>query len=452
MNILIQNGTIVTAEATIQADILTKDGKISDIGTNLIIPADTKTINAFGKYVIPGAIDPHVHMQLPTPAGPSSDNFLSGSIAALYGGTTTILDFVTPHKGQSLTDALELRKLEASNALTDYSFHVSPVEWRSSTEDEIKECISRGITSFKVYLAYKNTVGLKDHDLFKVLKVVGKTGGLVTVHCEMGDEIDLMRNKFVSENKTAPEFHALSRPAIFEADAVRNVIDMAKLAHCPVYIVHVSSHLSLKHIAEAQKNGQVVFAETCPHYLLLDDFVYKGDFSHTAKYVISPPLRKKEDQQALWDAVSDGTVKTAGTDHCPFNLEQKAAGIDDFRNIPNGAGGVEHRLALMFTYGVLTNKITLNQWVDLCSAQPANIFGLKTKGNIAVGSDADIVIWNPDFENTISVNNHHQNCDLEIFEGFKTKGLAETVIKNGNIVIKNGKLMVSPETGVFLKR
>jgi len=452
MKILIKNGTIITSAQSEIADVYIENGKILRIGSSLSCPENTNIIDAKNKFVIPGGIDPHVHMQLPTPARPSSDDFLSGSIAALYGGTTTLLDFVTPHKGQSLTDALELRKQEASIALTDYSFHVSPIECRDTTEDEIKECIAQGITSFKVYLAYKNTVGLSNQDLFKVLKAVSKAGGQVTVHCEMGDEIDLMRNKFISENKTSPEFHALSRPAIFESDAVKNVIDMAKLVQCPVYIVHVSSHLSLKHIAEAQKNGQVVFAETCPHYLLLDDSKYTGDFNQTAAYVISPPLRKKEDQEALWKAISDGTVKTIGTDHCPFYLEQKAAGINDFRKIPNGAGGVEHRLALLYTYGVLKNRISLNKWVDLCSTQPAKIFGLSYKGSIDIGFDADIIIWNPDFENTISVKNHHQNCDLDIFEDFKTKGLAETVIKNGKIVIENGELVIQIDSGGFIRR
>ncbi len=452
MNILIQNGTIITAEITLLADILTKDGKIAAIGTNLNITENTKIINAAGKYVIPGGIDPHVHMQLPTPAGPSSDDFLSGSIAALYGGTTTLLDFVTPSRGQSLVEALELRKQEASNALTDYSFHVSPVEWRITTANEILECFKSGISSFKVYLAYKNAVGLSDEDFAQVLETVGKAGGLVTVHCEMGDDIDVLRNNFVAENKTSPEYHALSRPAICEAEAVKKTIEMANTASCPVYIVHVSSELSLRLIAEAQKKGQKVFAETCPHYLLLDDSKYHGSFDETAAYVISPPLRKKQDQQALWNSISDGTVLTVGTDHCPFNLEQKAAGINDFRKIPNGAGGVENRLALLFTYGVLENKISLNQWVNLCSTQPAKIFGINTKGNIAIGYDADIVIWNPAFENTISVKSHHQKCDLEIFEGVKTLGVAETVIRNGNIVIENGKMIAKPEVGKFLKR
>jgi dihydropyrimidinase len=453
MNLLLQSGTIVTSEKTEVADILIKNGTISEIGVNIAPPENTTVINALEKYIIPGGIDPHVHMCLPTPAKPSSDDFLSGSIAALYGGTTTILDFVTPKKGQSLLNALEKRKKEASVSLTDYSFHVSPVEWTKTTEEEIKECVKQGITSFKVYLAYLKTVGLQDEDFLKVLKTVGKTGGVVTVHCELGNEIEKLQNNFANENLTTPEFHALSRPAIFESDAVKKAIEMANEANCPLYIVHVSAKESLKHIENAQKKGQKVFAETCPHYLLLDDSKYIGNFNQTAPYVISPPLRKKEDNEALWNAISKGNIQTIGTDHCPFNLKQKAVGINDFRKIPNGAGGVEHRLELLYTYGILKNKINLNQWVNICSTQPSKIFGLyPAKGEIAIGSDADIVIWNPNSENVISAKTHHQNCDSNIFEGIKTKGFAEFVIKNGNVVIENGKLITPSEQGKFLKR
>ena len=453
MNLLIRYGTIVTSEKTEVSDILIEKGKISAIGIDLIPSEETTIINAKGKLIFPGGIDPHVHMCLPTPAGPSSDDFLSGSKAALFGGTTTLLDFVTPRKKESLTEALEKRKNEAKNALTNYSFHVSPVEWHENTEQEIRDCINAGITSFKVYLAYKKTVGLNDSDFIKVLQVVGKNGGMVTVHCELGDEIDALRDKFVNEHHIEPEYHALSRPAVYEADAVKKAINMAQEANCPLYIVHVSAKESLKHIEKAQKNGQKVYAETCPQYLLLDDSKYKGNFSQTGPYVISPPLRKKEDNESLWKAIAGGTIKTVGTDHCPFNLKQKEAGINDFRKIPNGAGGIEHRLALLFTYGVLENKISLNQMVDVFSSQPAKLFGLYPyKGEIAIGSDADIVIWNPDYKKTISSKTHHQNCDSDIFEGINTKGNAEYVIVNGEIIIKNGEMTSIKHPGKFLKR
>jgi dihydropyrimidinase len=452
MKILIKNGIIVNVNKSEQADILISEEKIEKVAKDIKPDNSYHIIDANGKFIIPGGIDPHVHMQLPTPAGPSSDDFFSGSRAALFGGTTTIIDFVTPNRGQSMCDALDERILEAKKSLTNYSFHISPVEWRMSTESEIAECLKRGFNSFKVYLAYKNAVGLKDDEFEHVLKTVAKEGGLVTIHCEDGDKIDELRNKFTKEGHITPEYHAKSRPAEFEAAAVKKSIDLAAKYNCPIYIVHVSSALSLTHIKDAQQKGQAVFAETCPHYLLLDDSKYNGEFKNTAAYVMSPPLRKKADQEALWDAIATGTVKTIGTDHCPFNLKQKAAGVDDFRKIPNGAGGVEHRMALLYTYGVLENRISLNEWVDICSTQAAKIFGLSQKGSITVGRDADIVIWNPDFENTISVKNHYQNCDLEIFEGFNTKGLAEIVIRNGEILVEDGKMIDGISCGKLLIR
>lgn len=453
MKILIKNGVVVTSNDQYKADILVQEGKIVRIENSLTDNHAEKVINAEGNLIFPGGIDPHVHMYLPTPAGPTSDDFESGSNAALYGGTTTLLDFVTPSKGQSLTNALNQRINEAKDSLVDYSFHVSPVEWRNTTEQEIKDCIKAGITSFKVYMAYKGTVGLNDEDFFKVLQTVGKEGCMVTVHCELGDDVDELRNKYVAENHIEPLYHCLSRPAEFEAKAVKRAIELAAKANCTLYIVHVSSKESLQYIIDVQTKGQKVFAETCPHYLLLDDSKYHGNFIQTAPYTISPPLRKKADNEALWSALKKGVIKTVGTDHCPFNLSQKAAGISDFRKIPNGAGGVEHRLELLYTYGVLENRITLNQMVDIFSTQPARIFGLyPSKGDIKVGSDADIVIWNPESEQTISVKAHHQHCDNNMFEGFKTKGRTKTVITGGSIVIDNYEILKTFRKGNFLKR
>lgn len=452
MDILIKNGTIITSSNTFKSDVLIVGNKISQIAKHLQSTENCRIIDADGKYIIPGGIDPHVHMELPTPAGPSADDFYSGSIAALFGGTTTLLDFVTPTKTQSLVLALNERKKEAEKSICDYSFHVSPISWTSNTEDEIKDCIKKGITSFKVYLAYKNTVGLDYDNLYNVMKVVGSLGGLVTIHCEDGDKVDELRDKYANENKTSPLHHAKSRPPELEALAVQKSIELASKANCAIYIVHVSSRLSLEHISKAQKSGQKVYAETCPHYLLLDESRYEGDFAKTAAFVISPPLRKIEDCNALWEALKNGTIQTVGTDHCPFNYEQKSAGINDFRKIPNGAGGTEHRLSLLFSYGVNKNKISLNKWVDLCSTSPAKTFGLyPAKGEIQVGADADIVIWNPEPKNTISVKSHHQNCNLEIFEGFETTGIAETVISNGIIKVENGNL-VNEEIGKFIAR
>lgn len=453
MNILIKNATIVTSTRAFNSEIYISEGKIAQIGKPLKIlePVD-RTIDAEGKFVFPGGIDPHVHMHLLTPAGFSADDFKTGSKAALLGGTTTLIDFVTPNKGQSLIDALIDRKREADNSFCDYSFHVSPVEWAQNTEQEIKDCIESGITSFKVYMAYKDTIGLNDEDIFRVMHTVGKNGGIVTLHCEIGDEVDKFRNDLANKGNLNPEFHPISRPTNTESEAVQMAIEMAKIAKCPIYIVHTSAGESIQFIEKAQKDGYPVYSETCPQYLLLDDSKYNGDFNDTCKYVMSPPLRKREDQNMLWNSIGKGIINTIGTDHCPFNLKQKEQGNVDFRKIPNGAGGVEHRMKLLFTYGVLQNQISYNQFVDITSTQAAKIFGLyPQKGEIAVGSDADLVIWNPKTENVISVENHHQNCDLEIYEGFTTIGEPEVIVANGEIKVENGKL-VTKGKGKFLKR
>ncbi|MBE0663914.1 MAG: dihydropyrimidinase [Bacteroidales bacterium] len=444
MKTIIRNGTIVTDKQTYPADILIEKGTISRIVENLPSePGSAQEIDAKACYVLPGGIDPHVHMHLPAPAGFSSDDFLSGSRAALIGGTTTIIDFVTPMRGQSITEALDIRKKEAGSALTDIMFHVSPVEFTENTEKELEQCIEMGIRSFKVYMAYKSNIGLNDDDLLKVLKIVGKANGIVAVHCETGDEIEVLRNKYFEQGKIEPKYHALSRPPETEARAVRKLLEMAKEAGCAVYLVHISSALSLEHIRKAREAGQEVFAETCPQYLLLDDSLYEGDFSQTAKFVMSPPLRKKTDNEALWKALSEGLIQSVGTDHCPFTLAQKKAGLNNFRKIPNGAGGVEHRLALLYTYGVLENRITLQQFVNLTAAMPAKIFGLyPRKAAIAVGSDADLVIWNPNTKNIISASSHHQHCDLNIYDGFKTTGSPEYVIKGGEIAARKGEIKV----------
>lgn len=455
MKILIQNGIVVTADNIFSADLLIEDGKIAQIDKAGIFPENAdEVIDAKGFPVFPGGIDPHVHMHLPTGAGYSSDDFLSGSRAALMGGTTTLLDFVTPQKGQLLQEALEERKKEAENSLIDYSFHVSPVEWRDRLPEEIKELKEKeGITSFKVYLAYKNTIGLNDGDLKKVMKAVADAGGMVTAHCEQGDEIDVLRASFIQDGKITPAFHPLSRPANLESEAVKKAIGYASETGCPLYVVHVSAKESIKHIAEARRKGQYVFGETCPHYLLLDDSKYQGDFENSAAYVLSPPLRKEEDNKALWSALAEEELQTVGTDHCPFMMEQKKAGLNDFTKIANGAGSVEHRLTLLYTYGVLKNKISLNQFVNMVSTAPAKIFGLyPRKGEIAIGSDADLVIWNPEKEHTISVKDHVMHCDQDIFEGFLTHGYPEYVVTHGKIAVRQGERTEIDLKGKFLKR
>lgn len=452
MSILIQSGRIITSVGDQIADLLVADGKIAAIGKQLEANAEA-TIDAQGMLVLPGGIDPHVHLHLPTPAGYSADDFRTGSIAALMGGTTTIIDFVTPVRGQSIIDALKARIDEAANSLVDYTFHVSPVEWNKNTPNEIEECIEMGFTSFKIYMAYKNSVGIDDTALYHVMHTVAKLGGLVTAHCELGDDIETLRDFYANQGLTAPKYHMLSRPPRFEALAVKRAIDLADQTQCPLYIVHVSAAESVKHIIQAQKSGQPLYAETCPQYLLLGEELYNSNLPEALKYVISPPLRQSTDRDSLWNAINNGNILTVGTDHCPFSLEQKMVGKNDFRKVPNGAGGIEHRLALLFTFGVLTGKLSLSKLVDVFATQPAKIFGLyPQKGELAIGSDADIVIWNPNIKGTISSRNHHSKSDISIYEGFETTGEVAFVIKNGKIAVENGKLSGTLPNGQLLKR
>lgn len=476
---LIVNGIVVTPATQSKADILILDGKIAGIwsysdsawsGTPAMnelyhrmlqayrcqkpdaVVDKEALVDATGCYVFAGGIDPHVHLHLSTPNGYSSDDFFSGSRAALLGGTTTMIDFVTPANNQLLTDAFERRKAEATDSMIDYSFHVSPVVWRDSLPDEITECVAQGITSFKVYLAYKDSIGIDDLVLEKVMHAVSGARGMLTVHAELGDDIELLRDRLFAEGRTGPDAHPLSRPPEMESGAVQKVIELAQKSNCPVYFVHVSTKMAVDHIRKAQKCGQEVHAEVCPHHLLFDDKRYTGDFRSAAPYVLSPPLRKKYDQEALWEALADGTIQVVGTDHCPFLMHQKMLGQNDFRKIANGAGGIEHRLELLYTYGVLQNRISLQRFVDVVSAQPAKLFGLYPfKGTLDPGSDADLVIWNPEHEKTISSKIHHQHCDHNIYEGMGVKGRAEYVIARGEVVVANGALAGKP-AGQFLFR
>ncbi len=392
-------------------------------------------------------------MNLKTPFGYSSDDFISGSKAAIYGGNTTIIDFVTPRKGQELKSALDDRRTESEKCYTDYSFHVSPVDWRDNSNREIEEIINSGINSFKVYMAYKDTIGLDDEDIFNVMKIVGKRGGIVTLHCENGDEIENLRDLFIKNGKFEPKYHAFSRPDHTESESVQIAIELAKKANCPIYIVHVSSEKSLIYIKESQSRGQKVYAETCPQYLLFEDSKYEGSFNITSPYVFSPPLRKKKDNFALWNGLKNNIIQTLGTDHCPFMLEQKRIGLNDFRKISNGAGGVEHRFSLLYTYGVLKNKINLNQFVEITSTNAAKIFGFyPQKGAIKKGSDADIIIWNPHKKSEISVNTHQQNSDINIYNNLYIAGEAETVILRGNIILQNREMKNITPQGKFLRR
>ncbi len=437
---LIINGTIVTAETSRREDLAVANGTITACGIldHALFPG-FRIIDAAGKYVIPGGFDPHVHLALPTPAGKSCDDFKSGSHTALAGGTTYFMDFVTPRRGQSLLEALRLRRREAIESVTGCGLHMGISEWNPAIAAEIVPCIEiEGICSFKAYLAYRESIGIGYRELHELMQIVGPAGGLTMVHCEDGEMISRLQHDFLRDGKTRACYHALSHPPDAEIRAIEKVIELSARTNSPVYIVHTSTGPGTDAIAAARKDGIRVFAETCPHYLLLDNSVYNAslDDLEVMPYIVSPPLRGKEDQKRLWEGLSEGTFDVVATDHCPFNLYgQKDRGIQDFTKIPNGAGSIGNRLTLLYTYGVLTDKISMNQFVSLVSTRPAEIFGLgHRKGKLLPGFDADIVIWDPYSKVTISGKNHLQNCDSEIYEGFQTRGNPETVILDGKIV------------------
>jgi dihydropyrimidinase len=436
--LLIVNGTISNTETLFQADIAIREGIIVEIGKlNIEDFSGYEVIDAKGKYIFPGGIDPHVHLQLPTPAGPSCDDFETGSKAAISGGTTFLIDFVTPSRGESLMKALAFRLKESNKCLIDYTLHVGITWFDETVPEQMEWCVNEvGIKSFKVYLAYKGSIGIEYDELEQVMKTAASLGALVLVHCEEGDIILRNQKRFISEGKTQPLYHVLSRPAETESESVRKVLDLCRKTACKTYIVHTSTAKSIELIRAAKLEGLPVFCETCPQYLLLNESEYSKPLPESLKYVISPPLRSKADQQALWMALADGTVDVISTDHCPFNtFGQKNVGINDFSKIPNGAGGIEHRLALLFTYGVLTQKISLQQFVGLTSTNAAHIFGLyPQKGVVEVGSDADLVIWNTGTKSVISLKSQLQHCDSNIYENMKTQGEAEFVLYKGKIL------------------
>ena len=423
---LLVNGTLISDESVRQEDILIRNNRIISTGNNLSgQPGETNIIDAGRKYIIPGGIDPHVHFALPTPEGCSCDDFHSGSLAAMAGGTTFIMDFVTPAPGQNLIEALAIRRQKAESCLLPYKLHAGITWYDHTIPSQMQRCVNEeGITSFKVYLAYKGSIGIEYHELEKVMHAAASLNAIVLVHCEEGDLILKKQREFVAAGKTSPLYHALSRPPETEASAVKKVIDLCRKTGCRTYIVHTSAAKSLQYIRAAKAEGLPLYCETCPQYLLLDESVYRKPLPASLKYVISPPIRGREDREALWVALRDGTVDVVATDHCPFNtFGQKDKGADNFTLIPNGAGGVEHRLALLYTYGVLTKKISLQQFVALTSVNAARIFGLfPDKGSLRPGSTADVVLLDPDYTSVISADNGLQQCDSDIYEGMPISG------------------------------
>ena len=454
MSLILKGGKIVSDKITYFSDIKVDSGKIVEIGENLE-SKDCEIVDVSGSYIIPGGIDTHTHFDLDTGTTITADDFISGTKAAIAGGTTTILDFATQSKGKSLKAGLEEWHHKARNkAYCDYGFHMAITDWSDSVCDEMDEMIKQGVSSFKLYMAYKGTLQVDDSIIYKALEKSKNIGAIIGFHCENGDLVCELVDKNLKENHISPQYHATSRPPMLEAEATSRLMKIAELTKSKVCVVHLSCKESLDEVLKAKERGVDVVVETCPQYLLLNEDKYKLGGFEGAKYVMSPPLRNVKNNDILWKALAQNQIDTIGTDHCSFNYKkQKELGIDDFSKIPNGAPGVEHRVGLLYTYGVSTNKISLNRMVELLSTKPAKIYGLyPQKGTIEVGSDADLVVLNPNKTKVIKAENQVQNVDYTPYENYRLNCEIERVYLRGKEVSRNGKIIDNFPTGKYLKR
>ncbi|QNG59007.1 dihydropyrimidinase [Metabacillus idriensis] len=455
MKKLIKNGTIVTAADTYKADILVDGEQIAVIGCNLS-EEGAEIIDANGCYVFPGGIDPHTHLDMPFGGTVTKDDFESGTMAAAFGGTTTVIDFCLTEKGKPLKDAIQTwHEKSKDKAVIDYSFHLMISEINDDVLEELPTVINEeGISSFKVFMAYKNVFQADDETLFRTLLTAKELGGLVMVHAENGDVIDYLTKKALADGKTDPIYHALTRPPEVEGEATGRAAQLTGLANSQLYVVHVSCADAVEKIAEARSKGFDVWGETCPQYLVLDQtYLEKPDFEG-AKYVWSPPLRDKKHQDVLWNALKTGVLQTLGSDQCSFDFKgQKDLGKGDFTKIPNGGPIIEDRLSILFSEGVNKGRISLNQFVDMTSTKTAKLFGLyPKKGTIAVGSDADLVLFDPAAERTISAETHHMAVDYNAFEGIKVTGEPVSVLSRGEFVVRDKQFIGRAGSGKFQKR
>ncbi len=453
MSILIKNGRIITASEDSVADIFVQGEKIVAIGKDLPYRAD-KVIDASGKLVFPGGIDPHVHLDMPFMGTYSSDNYETGTRAALFGGTTMVIDFILQTQGKSLRNALEAWQGRSNgNAVGDYSFHMAVTDFNEDTKKEIGEMVEKeGITSFKTFMAYKGALMINDSQMIGLMQEVKKYNALVTVHATNGDMIDFLIAKHRSEGNLSPLYHYLSQPEVTEAEASGRFSELAQYTGVRGYIVHMTCEGALNAVRDVSKMNHNVIAETCIQYLMLDASLYEKDFDG-AKYVMSPPLRQKKDQASLWSGIQQGTVQVVATDHCPFKWEQKLMGKDDFSKIPNGHPAIEHRMELLFSEGVAKGRINLNKFVEVNSTNAAKIFGMfPQKGTLGIGSDADIVIFDPTEKHTISAKTHHMNVDYSAYEGVEVTGKVKTVILRGEVAIDGNDCKIQKGYGRFIRR
>jgi dihydropyrimidinase len=456
MAYLIKNGRIATATDDFTGDVLVEGEKVVAVGKNLSSPyKSTQVIDASGKIVMPGGIDPHVHLEMPFMGTFSSDSYETGTRAALFGGTTSVIDFILQKQGNSLYAAFEEWSGRANgNAVGDYSFHMAVTDFNEKTKTEIRPLVEReGITSFKMFMAYRGALMIDDRQMNGLMQEVRKCGGMVTAHATNGDMIDYLVAKHRAEGKLTPLYHYLSQPEITESEASGRFADFGYYNQCPVYIVHLTCEGALNAVRRATMRNQKVMVETCIQYLLLDASLYERPNFEGAKWVMSPPLRQKKDQDTLWAGLNQGLVQVVGTDHCPFSWEQKLMGRDDFSKIPNGHPAIEHRMELLYSEGVRKGKISLNKMVEVACANPAKMFGMfPKKGTIAAGSDADIVLLDPKEKHVLSAKTHHMNTNYSAYEGWKVQGKVKTVLLRGKIAIDNGACLVEKGYGQYIRR
>lgn len=451
MNKILKGGTVVSGKGTKKLDVLIGDGKILSVSKN-IKEENAEIIDCTGKLIFPGCIDAHTHFDLEVSNTVTADDFEFGSKSAIKGGTTTIIDFATQNKGETLEEALEnWHKKAFGKTSCDYGFHMAISDWNEKTKEALPKMFEQGVSTFKVYMTYPAMM-LSDKELFEVLSEVKKYGGIVGVHCENAGIIDALVKEKKDNNELFVSSHYKSRPDIAEAEAVSRMLKIAEVVDTPIVIVHLSSKRGLEEIKLARKRGQRLYVETCPQYLLLDNSKYEGEFDLTCRYVCSPPLRKQDDMKALWKALKDNKIDTISTDHCSFTIEQKYAGKDDFTKVPNGMPGVETRMKLIYSYGVAKGRISISQMCKYLSENPAKLYGLyPKKGCIKENSDADIVIFDPKKENVISANDTLSACDYAPFEGVKTVGEIEKVFLRGYEVYSDGKI-VREKIGKYIPR
>lgn len=452
MTTVIKGGTIVTADLTYKADVKIDGGKIIEIGPNL--SGDT-TLDAAGCYVMPGGIDPHVHLEMPFMGTYSSDDFESGTRAALAGGTTMVVDFCLPEPGQSLLDALKRWDNKATRANCDYSFHMSVTWWGEQVFNEMKAVVAHhGINTFKHFMAYKGALMVNDDEMFASFQRCAELGALPLVHAENGDVVAAMQTKLMGEGNNGPEAHAYSRPASVEGEATNRAIIIADMAGVPLYVVHTSCEQAHEAIRRARQNGMRVYGEPLIQHLTLDESEYfNKDWDHSARRVMSPPFRSKQHQDSLWAGLASGSLQVVATDHCAFTTDQKRTGLGDFRKIPNGTGGLEDRLPMLWTYGVATGRITMNEFVAVTSTNIAKILNVyPRKGAILVGADADIVVWDPKRSKTITAKSQQSAIDYNVFEGKEVTGLPRYTLTRGVVAIEDGAVKTQEGHGQFVKR